>query len=583
MKRLWKKNFKKDDTSVLSQEKNWKPLLDPSSLPPSPLFPNWENQGNTAQCMTSPTRANLPQIRFHLSIPPSAHTISHAHGELFPQSVSSFIDCRPDPKPPSETLRRLIEPSQYTTINGQVWLYASAKMTASQPTHATTSASPQQAESMDSSQTPEQTSSEQTEWVRYQSGLTTTYFSGSVDATLTHTTASDVHGAKPSPSMGGEYTKEVAYGTRATPCLMDAQKSLMKTWPLPCETSPAPQHTLQMTLFTHMPTTTLTTSQKSWAYLGKSPRASPSDPWFLTSVSVGTLTHAPWQSQQRKSSNISMRLRNGRKNLRMHWQRYKGYTVSYFTSPWSSLLGAHTSPTWKPCFQASIIVLSCHTPHPATHLMTLNGGQSSFVPLPSQETSLAQFPLWTSTLSQTQAPVSASAWRLLPGWKANGQDIGWAEAVGFELLTLFVLSSSGGGTHFKVYGDNKGVVEGWWKGRSRNKQMNTVFRCIHSTLEAQRCTIHTRYVPSKDNPADQPSRGIYPHPAYLLPNLPIPTEIHDLITDFDSKLPSASPSQRTMPNTLPEPHHELSEDERASVNAELDRRGEEFFSCSSHN
>jgi len=30
----------------------------------------------------------------------------------------------------------------------------------------------------------------------------TTHFSGSVDATLTHTTASDIHGAKPLPSMG---------------------------------------------------------------------------------------------------------------------------------------------------------------------------------------------------------------------------------------------------------------------------------------------------------------------------------------------------------------------------------------------
>jgi len=113
--------------------------------------------------------------------------------------------------------------------------------------------------------------------------------------------------------------------------------------------------------------------------------------------------------------------------------------------------------------------------------------------------------------------------------------------------------------------------------------MNTIFRRIHSTLEAQRCTIHTRYVPSKDNPADQLSRGIYPHPAYLLPNLPIPTEIHNLITNFDSELPSASPSQHTTPNALPKPHCELSEDECASVNTELDCWGEEFFSCSSHN
>jgi len=175
------------------------------------------------------------------------------------------------------------------------------------------------------------------------------------------------------------------------------------------------------------------------------------------------------------------------------------------------------------------------------------------------------------------------AWCPLPGWKADGQDISWAEAVRFEHLTLFVLSSSSGSTHFKVYRDNKGVVKGWWKGCSQNRQTNTIFRHIHSTLEAQRCTIHTKYIPSKDNPADELSRSIYLHPAHHLPNLPIPTEIHDLITNFDSELPSASPSQHTMPNALPKPHRELSEDEHTSVNTELDRQGEEFFSCSSHN
>jgi len=109
------------------------------------------------------------------------------------------------------------------------------------------------------------------------------------------------------------------------------------------------------------------------------------------------------------------------------------------------------------------------------------------------------------------------AWCLLPGWKSDGQDISWAEAIGFELLTRSILSSSSGSAYFKVYGDNKGVVEGWWKGHSRNKQTNIVFRCIHAILNTQQCTIHTRYVPSQDNPADELSRGVYPPLAHLLP------------------------------------------------------------------
>ena len=174
------------------------------------------------------------------------------------------------------------------------------------------------------------------------------------------------------------------------------------------------------------------------------------------------------------------------------------------------------------------------------------------------------------------------AWRLLPGWKSDGRDIGWAEAVGFELLSLFVLSSGGGSSHFKVYGDNKGVVEGWWKGRSRNKQTNIIFRHIHAVLHTWQCTIHTRYVPSQDNPADNPSRGVYPPLTRLLPYIPVPPELRAFVTDFDSELPSPHLDQHLPSPTLPKPCRALSDNKRASINAELDRRGEEFLSCSSH-
>ena len=53
------------------------------------------------------------------------------------------------------------------------------------------------------------------------------------------------------------------------------------------------------------------------------------------------------------------------------------------------------------------------------------------------------------------------AWRLLLGWKNQGRNIGWAEAVAMELLVRIVLqhqSLSG----IKIYGDNNGVAEGWW-------------------------------------------------------------------------------------------------------------------------
>ena len=174
------------------------------------------------------------------------------------------------------------------------------------------------------------------------------------------------------------------------------------------------------------------------------------------------------------------------------------------------------------------------------------------------------------------------AWRLLPGWKADGRDIGWAEAIGFELLTLYIISSSSNGSHFKVYGDNKGVVEGWWKGRSRNRQMNAVFHCLHSILGAKQCIVYTRYVPSKDNPVDEPSQGTYLPIAYLMPNIPIPSELHKFITDFDVEFPTADPGQHLPTNILSKPHRMFSDNERPSINAELDCRGEDFLAGSSH-
>src|SRR5277367_5025005 len=123
------------------------------------------------------------------------------------------------------------------------------------------------------------------------------------------------------------------------------------------------------------------------------------------------------------------------------------------------------------------------------------------------------------------------AWRLIPGWKADGRDIGWAEAVGFEFLAQSLGATSFPGQFFRVFGDNRGVVEGWWKGRSRNWETNKVFRRVHDISSTHRCTFITRYVASGENPADGPSRGLYPPLARLLPTLSIPGPLRKLVVD----------------------------------------------------
>jgi hypothetical protein len=42
------------------------------------------------------------------------------------------------------------------------------------------------------------------------------------------------------------------------------------------------------------------------------------------------------------------------------------------------------------------------------------------------------------------------AWRLLPGWKCNGRDIGWAEVLRFGFACKYVFSATKCGSHIRV-------------------------------------------------------------------------------------------------------------------------------------
>jgi hypothetical protein len=133
------------------------------------------------------------------------------------------------------------------------------------------------------------------------------------------------------------------------------------------------------------------------------------------------------------------------------------------------------------------------------------------------------------------------AWRLVPGWQTthNGKrDIGWAKAIGFKLLVRTLTSLPDSSDSIIVHGDNTGVVEGWWRGRHRNKAINGVFCCIHEFIQSiPRCfEVHTKYVASKVNPADGPSRGQYGPEHLLLPPVLVPDDARDSIIDATAPL-----------------------------------------------
>ena len=67
-----------------------------------------------------------------------------------------------------------------------------------------------------------------------------------------------------------------------------------------------------------------------------------------------------------------------------------------------------------------------------------------------------------------------------------------------------------------------------------------------------------------------------------MPNIPIPSELHEFIMDFDAEFPTTDPGQHLPTNILSKPHCMFSDIEHASINVELDRRGEDFLAGSSH-
>ena len=130
------------------------------------------------------------------------------------------------------------------------------------------------------------------------------------------------------------------------------------------------------------------------------------------------------------------------------------------------------------------------------------------------------------------------AWHLIPGWKTlDGQrDIGWAEAIAFECLVRYLMNTHSEKQHFLVHSDNRGVVKGWWNGRSHSRPINEVFKRLHEfcQVSAVGSSFHTVYVGSKFNPTDAPSQGIYPPESLLLPPMQLPPELNCFIIDSQS-------------------------------------------------
>lgn len=99
------------------------------------------------------------------------------------------------------------------------------------------------------------------------------------------------------------------------------------------------------------------------------------------------------------------------------------------------------------------------------------------------------------------------AWTLREGWKGQGRDIGWLEAIAVELAVLTLFNLGWKNAAVLIRSDNQGVIGAFRSGRSRNFQVNLCIRRVETIAMASNVAHTFIYVESAKNKADAVSRG----------------------------------------------------------------------------
>jgi len=100
------------------------------------------------------------------------------------------------------------------------------------------------------------------------------------------------------------------------------------------------------------------------------------------------------------------------------------------------------------------------------------------------------------------------AWAFIPGWKANGRDIGWAESISLELAVLIIVDHDFHDCSIIIHSDNTGVIGTYDKGSSCNIPHNDSICCITLCIIPNNIMIVPTYVASTSNSVDPISHGI---------------------------------------------------------------------------
>ena len=102
------------------------------------------------------------------------------------------------------------------------------------------------------------------------------------------------------------------------------------------------------------------------------------------------------------------------------------------------------------------------------------------------------------------------AWKLKDGWRSETRDINWAEMVAVELGIRAMISAGHHSSVLKVWSDSETVVRALTKRTSKKPELKHILDVILGLCDAYSIRLAVDWVWTKSNPADGPSRGVYP-------------------------------------------------------------------------
>src|SRR5882724_12269318 len=95
-----------------------------------------------------------------------------------------------------------------------------------------------------------------------------------------------------------------------------------------------------------------------------------------------------------------------------------------------------------------------------------------------------------------------STWKLLPGWKFEGHNIGCAECIAIELVVIWLCKRSLHDCNVTIQSDNASAVAACWKEHSCNPSRNDSIWRIMVALGCSNLSISPVYISLAENKAD---------------------------------------------------------------------------------